>query len=333
MLRLAFASAAAVTAVLLGVAQRNGVSDGTLPLFHLVDGHGYSEAALPDDLSGVTTLITGASSGLGLGLAQVLARKGARLIVTARSKEKCDEIPVKIAACVVLELLSLTSTRKAAEEILELTKDSGIDKVVLNAGIMAPPEVVLSADGIESQFATNHLGHFELTRLLLPRLREQAASGRAPAVVVAISSLAHWFAPKAPLLTLDVLNDPQKYDKVQWYGWSKLCNILFVRELNAREPGVVAHSVHPGGVQGKLLRFAMLPDSIVEAFEKNVYWDAQTAALTIARPLFDAQFSTKAEAGTYFAPIARPLKTSAMAQDDQLASDLWKFSEALAATV
>lgn len=348
----------------LAFLQTGGVVDGTFPVLHLGESWGFTLAEVPD-LFGQTALVTGASSGLGLGVATILAQRGATLLVTARSDDKCSATLAAIAAsgsrgpaaakpcCVVLELLSLAAVDKAAAEIAE--RMPHIDLFVANAGIMMPPSLLRSADGHEAQFATNHLGHFRLAQLLMPAL----SSGNAR--VVAVSSVAHFFAPAAPLLTEAALNDAVTYGRVAWYGWSKLCNLLWVRgvpaqkalaasaslslldrakcgapvliwqvrELNRRYPDLTAHAVHPGGVRGKLLRFAGLPDAVVRGFERAFYWDPADAALTVLRPLLADEYGSKR--GRYLVPIGRERRSSKMAADAALGARLWEFSEQLVA--
>jgi len=214
--------------------------------------------------------------------------------------------------------MSLRKTLSGAHEILTLVPR--IDYLILNAGIMAPPELLLSEDSIEAQFATNHLGHFLLTRELLPLLNKDSR-------IVAVSSVAHWFTK--PMLDLQSLNDASNYKPFIWYGWTKLCNLLFVNEF-ARKYGIIAHAVHPGGVQGKLLRFAALPTPLVQIWESLFYWKADTAALTVIRPLVDDAFSN-AKSPLYLVPIARVRRPSIDAMNSTLAAELWTFSDALLA--
>ena len=179
----------------------------------------------------------------------------------------------------------------------------------------------MSSLSLSPSALSSQLGHFLLLKRLLPHLKQSA-----DARVVAVSSIAHWFAPSKPLLSLGALNDASAYSPVAWYGWSKLCNILMARELARREPTISAYSVHPGGVQGKLLRYAPAPSRLIRAFEAAAYWDINTAALTVVRPLVEA---AKLSSGAYLVPIARLRNTSAQASDVKLAGLLWQWSEAL----
>ena len=175
-------------AMSLGLAslQHNGISDGTLPMLHLTSEFGLRAEDVPS-MRDKTALVTGASSGLGLGVARLLLRKAATLIITCRDQAKCAATVAELRAnagaaadvhCVPLELLSLASVEASAIEIVGLLKQldkqldsaagsasstsTALDMLVLNAGIMNPPSLELSPNGIESQFATNHV--------LLPRL-------------------------------------------------------------------------------------------------------------------------------------------------------------------
>ena len=308
--------------------QSNGLTDGTLPFMHRTEPHGLSGFHVPD-LYGRRVLITGASSGLGLGVARLFASRRATVLVTARDAAKCvatvDALRAHAGrdsdvACIEMDLLNLTSIDTASIEVGHHI--GALDWLVLNAGIMNPPTLELSHDtNLEIQFQTNHLGHFLLLHRMLPLLlRTRRTAPR----VVAVSSLAHWFAPSTPLLTREALNDAKGYNGWTWYGWSKLCNILMAAELNRREPSISAYSVHPGGVQGKLLRYAPLPEAVVRAFESMAYWDIDTAALTVAAPLLG-----HAPRDSYFVPIGRRREPSQQSKSPELARDLWAWSEAL----
>ena len=256
-----------------------------------------------------------------MAVARGLADAGCTVITTARTFDKCAKTTKVIGSgtCVAMELLELKSVYRAARVAKEMAP-SGIDFLVLNAGIMMPP-LSISGDGLEAQFQTNHLGHFVLTNEVLPLLNEGAR-------VVAVSSVAHRFSSQDELWTAEKLNDRQTYHKLRWYGWSKLCNILMARELHRRY-GVHAVAVHPGAVRGNLLRFVPAPWFVVRAFERLFYWDAATAALTVLRPLVDPTI----EPGSYLVPVARPHVSSDRAADAELGVRLWSASEVLVADI
>jgi NAD(P)-dependent dehydrogenase (short-subunit alcohol dehydrogenase family) len=197
---------------------------------------------------GRTVLITGANSGLGLRSAQVLAGKGARVLLGCRSAERGEQALRTVAAeatgrapeLVRLDLADLDSVRNAAASVGELTGDS-LDILVNNAGLMAPPKR-LTENGFESQFGTNHLGHAALTWLLLPALR-----GGTEARVVTLSSVA---ATGAKIHFEDPNFERRRYSAATGYGQSKLANQVFALELDRRlraaGENVISVAAHPG---------------------------------------------------------------------------------------
>jgi NAD(P)-dependent dehydrogenase (short-subunit alcohol dehydrogenase family) len=205
------------------------------------------------DLTGKVCVITGASAGLGRESARALAKTGAHVILAARNSSALaeteawirDEVPAAATSTVALDLTSLADVRSAAVAIGAIS--STIHVLMNNAGVMFTP-FGRTADGFEIQFGTNHLGHFELTRLLVPLLT--AANG---ARIVNLSSDGH------RLSDVD-LDDPnwhhREYDKFAAYGASKTANILHAVELDRRlrDHGIRAYSVHPGVVATSLAR-------------------------------------------------------------------------------
>ena len=205
------------------------------------------------DLAGKTCVITGASAGLGRESARALASAGAHVVLAARSHEALAdaeqwvraEIPGARTSTVQLDLTSLSSVRAAAAAIAGLAP--AIDVLMNNAGVMFTP-FSRSADGFEIQIGTNHLGHFELTRLLFPQLI--AAIG---ARIVILSSDGHRMSD----VDLDDANwERRDYDKFAAYGASKTANVLHMVELDRllRDFKVRAYAVHPGVVATSLAR-------------------------------------------------------------------------------
>jgi len=199
------------------------------------------------DQSGRTALVTGANSGLGFHTALALARKGAHVLLGCRDAGRGqgaleriqNQAPAATVELVSLDLADLTAVRAAAGDVA--SRVPGLDLLVANAGVTALPYRT-SADGFEMQLATNHLGHFALTGLLLPTLRR----GHDPRVVVT-SSIMHAIGR----INLDNLS-PSKTSYHRWpaYGQSKLANLLFMRELqhrsDARGWGLLCAAAHPG---------------------------------------------------------------------------------------
>jgi NAD(P)-dependent dehydrogenase (short-subunit alcohol dehydrogenase family) len=205
------------------------------------------------DLRRMRVLVTGVSAGLGVETARALARHGARVVGTARDLAKAESATAQVRAdakvgggsleLVELDLASLASVRACADALT--ARNEPFDLVVANAGVMATP-FGHTADGFETQFGTNHLGHFLLVNRIAPLMRTGAR-------LVSLSSSGHRFS--------DVdLDDPNfertPYEPFLGYGRSKTANILFAVEFDRRHRsrGVRATAVHPGGIQTELGR-------------------------------------------------------------------------------
>ena len=205
------------------------------------------------DLSAMRVLVTGVSAGLGVETARALARRGATVVGAARDLEKADRATAQVRAdaevgggsleLVALDLASLASIRACADALR--ARDEPFDLVIANAGVMATP-FGHTADGFETQFGTNHLGHFLFVNRIAPLMRPRAR-------LVSLSSSGHRFS--------DVdLDDPNfertSYEPFVGYGRSKTANILFAVEFDRRHRsrGVRATAVHPGGIQTELGR-------------------------------------------------------------------------------
>ena len=198
------------------------------------------------DLAGKRVLVTGVSAGLGVETARVLAAHGAHVVGTARDLAKARRATEGIQRgleLLELDLASLASVRAAADKLVAAGKP--FDLVIANAGVMATQKGT-TADGFETQFGTNHLGHFVLVNRIAPLF----ASGSR---VVNLSSAGHRYS--------DVdLDDPgferTPYTPFAAYGRSKTANVLFAVELDRRHRsrGVRATAVHPGGIRTELAR-------------------------------------------------------------------------------
>ena len=205
----------------------------------------WTAADIPDQ-AGRTAIVTGGNSGLGLAAARALAAAGAETVLACRDTAKAEAaaesirgaVPGATVAVEGLDLASLASVREFAERWAG--SRGGLDLLINNAGVMAPPRRQ-TADGFELQLGTNHLGHFALTGLLLPRMR-----GREDARVVTVSSTAHKFGR----IAFGNLQGERRYFRWRAYGQSKLANVLFARELDLRLRGggssVKSLAAHPG---------------------------------------------------------------------------------------
>ncbi|WP_407571014.1 oxidoreductase [Deinococcus altitudinis] len=204
------------------------------------------------DLSGKVAVITGGASGIGLETTRALLHAGARVLVAVRDPERAAEALTTLEArpgmleTVTLDLASLASVRAAAAQVLAMTPK--VHLLFDNAGTMATP-FGHTEGGFETQFGTNHLGHFLFTTLLMPALLNAA-----PARVVVLTSSGH----RRSDVHLDDPNfERRPYEKWSAYGQSKTANSLFAVELTRRyaAQGVTANAVHPGGIMTNLQRF------------------------------------------------------------------------------
>lgn len=196
------------------------------------------------DLSGKFAIVTGGYSGLGLATSKALVEAGARVLVTARRPDVARShlaTPMRIDVQ-ALDLTEPGDIRRFADEFLAAKQQ--VDYVIANAGIMAAPEARVGA-GWESQFATNHLGHYALINRLLPSVKE---GGR----VVVVSSAGHHLSA----IRWDDPHFHSGYDKWLAYGQSKTANALFAVQFDqlAKERGIRAFSLHPGKIFTPLQR-------------------------------------------------------------------------------
>ena len=198
------------------------------------------------NLKGKVAIVTGGYSGLGLETTKALAGAGATVIVPARTPEKAKAALAEIAN---VEQASLDLADPASIDAFGgdlVNSGRKIDILINNAAIMASP-LMRDTRGYEAQFATNHLGHFQLTARLWPAMNEGAR-------VVSLSSIGH---RRSPVNLKDPNFDTTPYDKWEAYGRAKSANSLFAVGLDkrAQSHGVRAFAVHPGGIMTDLQRF------------------------------------------------------------------------------
>jgi len=274
-----------------------------------------------------TFFVTGANSGIGRALVQALAARGegggATIILATRSEERTRPVltdlktryPAARTQWVHLDVSDLTSVRRAAQTLIA-TKQP-IDVLVNNAGIAGTRR--LSKDGFDITYATNHLGPFLLTKLLLPRLRE-APQGR----VVNVASNAHLMVQEMDWSGLERRTTPKR-SGFKDYAVTKLMNVLHAKELARRLAGtrVTTYSLHPGAVASNIWRALPRP---VQWIGKLFMLSNEEGART---PLYCA---TAPELGTtsgrYYYK-AREARTSRLAEDAALARELWEKTEAI----
>lgn len=275
------------------------------------------------NLRGKTFAITGANSGLGYETMRVLAMRGAHVIGIARTQEKADEACAGIegeTTPMFLDLAKWDSVVECANRIRGL--GIPLDGLITNAGIMALPELEL-VNGIERQFAVNHLGHFILINQLQD-LVVNAPQGR----FVILSSLAHRRAENG--IEFDNLDGSKHYDPWGAYGQSKLANALCALELARRieTTDATANSVHPGVIAtnlGKYLpRWQRIMASLVGwTFMKSVPEGAATTCYVATSP------DLKGVRGFYFADCNMNRGETPYLYDEVMAAELWRVSEEL----
>ncbi|MFD7258909.1 oxidoreductase [Streptomyces sp. NPDC059874] len=213
---------------------------------------GWNATNIPDQ-RGRTAVVTGANSGIGYITARELARRGATVVLACRSAARGRaavvrlrvEVPAAEVEFAELDLAELASVREFARAFGK--RHESLDLLVNNAGVMALP-FGRTADGFETQFGVNHLGHFALTGLLLPRLRAAPPGAR----IVNVSSGFHALSD----IALDALGDEHDYRRWVAYGRSKTANLLFTHELarrfTAAGSAITAAASHPGYASSNL---------------------------------------------------------------------------------
>ncbi|HZE05923.1 MAG TPA: oxidoreductase [Solirubrobacteraceae bacterium] len=295
----------------------------------------WTAADIPDQ-RGRTAIVTGANSGLGLPTARELARAGASVTLAVRDQRKGqralasmrEAVPEADLTLAGLDLADLSSVRAFAETFAGSGRS--LDLLINNAGIMAAPRRE-TRDGFESQFGTNHLGHFALTGLLLPALLRASA-----ARVVTVSSTLH----RRGSIDFGDLQGERKYSRWGAYGQSKLANLMFCFELQRRATaaGTALRSMaaHPGYAATNL-QFAA-PDRF---YEKAYMWIgnrlfAQSADMG-ALPTLYAATAPDLPGGTYVGPggpgeqrgYPKVVTAAGKAYDEPAWRRLWEVSEEL----
>ncbi|KAF3960588.1 hypothetical protein CMV_014715 [Castanea mollissima] len=212
------------------------------------------------DASNLTAIVTGGASGIGLETARVLALRKAHVIIAARNMEAANaakqlilkDSEIARVDVLKLDLCSMKSVRAFVDDFNALNVPLNI--LINNAGVMFCP-FQLSKDGIEMQFATNHIGHFLLTNLLLEKMKNTARSTGIEGRIVNLSSIAHNYTYEQGI-RFDQINDESGYSDKRAYGQSKLANILHANELSRHFQGASTTcyvALHPNlkGVTGK----------------------------------------------------------------------------------
>eukprot|EP00184_Porphyridium_aerugineum_P007621 CAMPEP_0184699668 /NCGR_PEP_ID=MMETSP0313-20130426/5855_1 /TAXON_ID=2792 /ORGANISM="Porphyridium aerugineum, Strain SAG 1380-2" /LENGTH=351 /DNA_ID=CAMNT_0027158787 /DNA_START=279 /DNA_END=1334 /DNA_ORIENTATION=- len=299
---------------------------------------GYSSAATSTDVlehwdgRNKVVIVTGATSDIGKECVRAMAAKGAEVIMACRNVNKGEQAmkeilsrdPVAKLTVEELDLSSLASVRRFTLRFLGRQKPLHI--VILNAVVMMCP-YLKSQDGHELQFATNYLGHFFLTKLLLPRIIDTAKKSNNPGRIISVSSSMHFYSyntVEGPVRFSDI-DSREGYDANWAYGQSKLCNILFARELQRRMPSdqVIATSVDPGTILTDLQRTNLGSKMLMYMgfmFFKNVKQSAATICYCAT--------AEEVMGGEYYADCnIQP--SSRWSHNALLGKKLWEYSEKL----
>ncbi|MFN8640173.1 MAG: SDR family oxidoreductase [Candidatus Binatia bacterium] len=272
-------------------------------------------------IRGKVCVVTGATSGIGRVTALKLARRGAHVVLTARSREKGQPVADAIRAetgndrveVLPLELGSLQRVRDSAAALL--ARDTPIHVLINNAGLAGQRGV--TDDGFELQFGVNHLGPFLFTTLLLDRLRDSA-----PARVVTVASKAH-FDARQGIDFEAVRRSTPSLTGLPEYAVSKLANVLFSRELARQlaDARVTTYALHPGVVATDVWR--RIPTPVAWVMKRFMLSSAEGAATT----LYCATEPSLAGASGRYYDGCRERQPSRVAQDERLARELWTRSE------
>ncbi|KAI8074055.1 hypothetical protein BC940DRAFT_329599 [Gongronella butleri] len=282
------------------------------------------------DLTGKFAIVTGANTGLGRVCALEMARNGCHVVVASRTEEKAlkaiEEIK-KVTGSekvefIQLDLLSLQSVKRFTE--IYKQRHDKLHILMNNAGVMMCP-YGLSEDGIETQFATNHVSHFYLTMELLPLLEASA-----PSRIVNVSSGTH-HVPRGKL-DLKHINESKNYGPVSQYGLTKAFNILFTRELQKRLEArgvtdVYVNASHPGASRTDLSRHyhTFLMGLVVKIIGVEPEVGALGQLYVATSPEVEEQ-NIKA---AYYSPSSQPAGVSKFASSDANAKELWDFTDNL----
>jgi NAD(P)-dependent dehydrogenase (short-subunit alcohol dehydrogenase family) len=282
------------------------------------------------DLSGKRAIVTGGASGIGAETARALAHAGAHVTIAARD--------VEAAGLVARDIVLSSGNDNVQVAPLDLTEEFSLrnfaatwlgplDILVNNAGVMAIPELELSFDGHEMQFATNHLGHFALT----VALHQALAVAENGARVVVVSSNAHHLSP---VVFSDIDFENREYDPWLAYGQSKTANVLHAVEITRRwgYEGILANALNPGAIPTRLQRHTG-GMSTPEELRKTVEQGAATSVLLAASPLVEGvggrYFEDCQEASVTEEPAPFGGGVSPYAIDPDNAEKLWDLSLAM----
>ncbi|KAJ5946058.1 hypothetical protein N7454_002897 [Penicillium verhagenii] len=292
-------------------------------------------------LEGKVILLTGGNAGIGQETIRQLSKhRPARIYLAARTESKAhaaiESIQSELSSPVdirylPLDLCSFKSIRAAAAQFQ--ADSDRLDILILNAGTMGNPATT-TEDGFEVQLGTNHVGHFLLTKLLLPTLQGTVARDRAKGVtpdvrVLTLASLAHAISPTTfeEITSTESLLAASTWSR---YGGSKAANIFFARELARRNPEILSVAVHPGAVDSSLYGHTKAIGSFVKyATEATVSLFFRRTSSGALNSLWAATTAKEnLVSGAYYTPIGYRSKGTTFVQDPDIPERLWEWTEA-----
>ncbi|KAI5825350.1 NAD(P)-binding protein [Schizophyllum commune Tattone D] len=280
------------------------------------------------DLSGKVMLVTGGNSGIGKETVKALLQHNAKVYIGARSPERAAEAIKDIlketgkeAHFLRIDLGDLKSVKAAAEEYQ--SKETQLHALFNNAGVATLSKDAVTTDGYDCQFGTNVLGHFYLTKLLLPTLL-WTAQANGDVRVVNTSSSGHSMVDTIDFNTLKDGPARQKLSPTALYGQSKLGNIIFANELARRygDQGIVSTSLNPGNLSSNLFR--EVNPIVVKLMQWTVMYPVPFGALT---QLYAGTMGGRELNGKYLIPWARIGKPSRAGEDPALGKKLWEWCD------
>jgi NAD(P)-dependent dehydrogenase (short-subunit alcohol dehydrogenase family) len=279
------------------------------------------------------------TSGLGANSVSLLAvHSPAHIYFTGRNSTRAAELIAKVKQAspstevtfLECDLSSFASVQAAAKQFL--ASSDRLDVLMCNAGIMATPDA-LSKDGYEIQFATNHMGHSLLTKLLLPVMLSTASQSGSDVRIVNVASVAYKNAPKAGIDFTKLKNKEASYGGLftpkKWacYGQSKLANLLYTTELAKHYPSITSVAVHPGFIKTDLHQHESFMDrQIVNLVSGGVWLDVTKGAYT--QVWAATAKKEELENGAFYEPIGiKTVPSTKQGRDKALAKELWEWTE------
>jgi NAD(P)-dependent dehydrogenase (short-subunit alcohol dehydrogenase family) len=285
------------------------------------------------DLTGKRAIVTGAASGIGVETVRTLARRGADVTIAARRVDAAREVAAAITADTGnpdVHVGALELTDRASVASFVDAWDGPLDLLINNAGVMMIQDLALTADGREMQFATNHLGHFDLTTRLHDALAEAPSGAR----VVNVSSSGHLFGP---VVFDDIDYRFRVYDPLNAYGQAKTAEILFAVAATTRwaDDGITVNAINPGAILTDLQRHVGGTLRTPEHLQKNVQQGASTSVFAAVSPLLEGiggrYFNDNTEATVVDERLTDPAvlvnTVARYALDPENADRLWTVSE------